>query len=194
MKNHQFFVRAIGMLSRRVLTNGIGTLIVLGALGATRLQAQPVVINLPPGPPRTAPTTATVTIGGIFGTSPATPVLTQNSQTGNLCSPGACFVGAVVARGNRGWKLQVRLASTPVGFSVRYVQTTTPPNAQAVNSGTQTLLTTTTWLTIATGATATSGSSIGVMFNANKNPGNQGVVPNATQVAAVVMYQVVANP
>ncbi len=143
---------------------------------------------------QSANTVVSTLVGGVFGFSPALPTLTQNSQTGNLCSPGACFVGSVTTRGNRGWQLQVKLASQPVGFTVRYVQTTVPASAQAVNSGVQTLLTTATWLTVATGALPTGGSVVGVMFNANRTSGNSGVQPSAAQVAAVVTYQVVAFP
>lgn len=143
--------------------------------------------------------TNSVTIGGTFSVTPAPAPLTQNAQSGGLCSPGACYTGAVTARGNQGWKLQVRLVSAPQAnapgvFSVYFVQTTVPPTAQAVNSGTATLLTTTSWLTIAQGTGATGGTSVGMMFNARKGSGNTGLQPTGAQLAPFIAYQVVPNP
>ena len=66
--------------------------------------------------------------------------------------------------------------------------------SQNVNSGTQTRLNTTTWLTVARGTGATAGTAIGVQLNANKEPGKNGVVPTAAQLAAVLAWQVVAYP
>lgn len=143
---------------------------------------------------KTASNTLTTTIGGVFDVTPVPVSLTQNAQSGNLCSPGACYTGTLTAKGNRGWQLQVRLASTPAAFYVNYVQTTTPASAQAVNSGTQTRLNTTTWLTVARSTTATAGTPIGVQFNANKNSGNGGAVPTAAQLSAVLAWQVIAYP
>ncbi len=138
--------------------------------------------------------TLSTTVGGVFLVSPPTPTLTQNSQSGNLCSPGACYVGSVTARGNRGWQLEVKLASTPSNFTVAHVQTTVPASAQAVNNGTQTWLNTTTWVPIARSTTSTAGSAVSVMFNARRNSGGNGQVPPAGDVAAVVQYRLVAYP
>lgn len=134
------------------------------------------------------------TVGGVFGFFPALPTLVQNAQTGGLCSPGSCYTGSVVARGNRGWQLQVRLGSNPAGFTVNYVATTVPPGAQAVNSGVITALNTTTWLTVAQSATAASGSTIGLQFNARRTSDKNGFVPTGAQLAAVVAYRVIAYP
>lgn len=179
-------------MSRLLCRGAAGTtLALLLTLVARTAAAQGVTVYAPPFPARVSSTNS-VTIGGAFAFT-ASP-LTQNAQSGNLCSPGACYTGTVTARGNRGWQLQVRLASAPATFYVNYVQTTAPASAQAVNSGVQTRLTTSTWLTVATGAGATGGAPVGVQLNANKVPGNTGVVPTAAQVAAVLAWQVVAHP
>jgi hypothetical protein len=172
-------------------TIGRAVVAALVTLAGRAAAAQPVTVYAPPFPARVNSTNS-VTIGGTFAFT-ASP-LTQNSQSGNLCSPGACYVGTLTTRGNRGWQLQVRLASNPATFYVNYVATTAPASAQAVNSGTQTRLNTTSWLTVATGAAATAGSPIGVQLNANKVSGNTGVVPTAAQLAAVLAWQVVAYP
>lgn len=145
-------------------------------------------------PTVTRTTVVSTTIGGVFGYTPAIPALTQNAQTGVLCSPGACYTGSVMVRGNRGWKLQVRLASNPSTFSVYFVQTTVPATVQAVNSGVATLLNTGTWLTVAQSTTPASAATISLMFNARKASGNKGVQPTGAQLAPVIAYQVVANP
>lgn len=137
---------------------------------------------------------ATVLVGANFDVSPALPSLVQNSQSGNLCSPGACYVGSVTARGNRGWQLEVKLSSTPNNFTVAHVQTTVPASAQSVNNGVQTWLNTTTWVPIARSSTSTAGSAVSVMFNARRNSGGNGQVPPAGDVAAVVQYRLVAYP
>ncbi len=144
--------------------------------------------------PVTRTTTVTTTVGGVFAVSPAQPALVQNSQSGALCSPGACYVGTVVASGNRGWQLQVRLATVPSAFTVTYVATTVPAGIQAVNSGVATPLGTSTWLTIARSTTPTSGSAVGLQFNARRTSGKDGIVPTGAQLAAVVAFQVVAWP
>ncbi len=170
--------------------------IVVGALvamGSVTAEAQTTAVAAPPFPARIQ-TSNVVTIGGAFSFSPTTIALTQNSQTGNLCSPGACYVGTISARANSSWKLQVKLASNPGAFSVYYVQTTVPASAQAVNSGVATLLSTSTWLTVATGTGATASTSIGIMFNARKGSGNSGVQPTSAQLSPVIAYQVVSNP
>ncbi len=168
------------------------------SLAASAAHAQTQTVFAPPFPAKVA-NTSRVTIGGTFSVAPVPAPLTQNSQTGGLCSPGACYTGTVVAKGNQGWKLQVRLASEPAPnapgvFTVYYVQTTVPPTAQAVNSGTATLLNTTTWLTIAQGTSASAGTSIGMMFNARRSNGNTGLQPTAAQLMPFIAYQVVANP
>ena len=157
-----------------------------GALATSRAVAQ--------SSPQVRTNRLETTVGGVFGFSPAQPTLVQNSQSGLLCSPGACYVGSVVARGNRGWQLQVRLSSKPAEFDVNYVATTVPPGTQAVNSGVITPLSTGTWLTVARSTTAAAGSTIGVQFNARKASGKNGFVPTASQLAAVLAYQVVAYP
>ncbi|WP_284351510.1 hypothetical protein [Roseisolibacter agri] len=144
-----------------------------------------------PGP-KTATNVVSTVVGGVFAHT-ASP-LTQNAQAGNLCSPGFCYTGSVTARGNRGWQLQVRLASDPGTFYVNYVQTSVPPSAQAVNSGVQTRLGTDSWLTVATGTDATAGAPIGVQLNANKVSGKNGIVPTPAQLAGVLAWQVVAYP
>jgi hypothetical protein len=90
----------------------------------------------------------------------------------------------------------VKLSGTPDNFSVNYVATTVPATAQAVNSGTQTPLcaASTCWLTIARSGAATAGTSVGMMFNANKTNGKSGKVPSAAELAAVLVYRVVAGP
>ena len=143
-------------------------------------------------PPRS--NTLFTTVGGVFQVTPATPTLVQNSQPGNLCSPGACYVGTLTARGNRGWQLQVKLVSVPGTFTVAYVQTTVPSNVQAVNSGRQTWLTAPTWVTVATSTATSAGTPVSVMFNARKGSGNSGIQPTAAQVAASLEYRVVAFP
>lgn len=138
--------------------------------------------------------TLSTTVGGVFSAMPLVPALVQNSQSGNLCSPGACYTGTLTARGNQRWQLQVKLASVPSTFTVAYVQTTVPSSAQAVNSGMRTVLDATTWLTIATGLTPSAGTPIGVMFNARKGSGNTGVQPSAEQLASTLTYRVIAFP
>lgn len=134
------------------------------------------------------------TVPGVFGYALSTPPLTQSSLTGGLCSPGACYSGTVTARGNRGWQLQVKLATAPGTFTVAYVQATVPPGVQAINKGTQTWLNTATWVTVATSTSPAAGSAVGLLFNANRTSGRDGVVPTAAQLAAVLAYQVVAYP
>lgn len=180
-------------LPHRVVAAIPALLLLAMCVGVSSVGAQGTTVYAPPFPAKIQ-TSNVVTIGGAFSFSPAAPVLTQNSQSGNLCSPGACYAGTVTAKGNSGWKLQVRLASAPGTFTVFYVQTTVPANVQAVNSGTATSLNTTTWVTVATGSSATAGAAIGVMFNARKGSGNTGIQPTGAQLAAVVTYQVVANP
>lgn len=182
--------RDFGRARRRLQI--VAAIFALSAI-ADRANAQVTTVYAPPFPAKIQ-TSNVVTIGGAYSFTPAAPVLTQNSQSGNLCSPGACYVGTVTAKGNSAWKLQVRLASVPSTFSVFYVQTTTPANVQAVNSGVATSLNANTWVTVATGSSATAGAAIGVMFNARKAPGNSGIQPSGAQLGAVVAYQVVSNP
>lgn len=158
---------------------------------AGRLGAQRTVVNSP-RIPLTQRTTTSVTIGGAFS-AVATP-LTQSAQSGNLCSPGACYTGTVTARGNQAWRLQVRLAATPSDFTVRYIKTTTPPSAQAVNSGAATTLDATKWVTIATGGGATAGVAVTATYNADRVPGRNGRVPSAAELTTALAYQVVAGP
>lgn len=162
---------------------GLGTMLLLpgSSLGAQR------------GPVST-PHVLSTTVGGVFNVTPLVPTLTQNAQSGNLCSPGACYVGTATTTANIGWQLQVKLATNPTGFTAAFVQTTAPASAQAVNSGVRTVLNTSTWLTVARGTAPTAGTPIGVMFNANKTNGNQGFVPTGAQLAAVVQYRVIAYP
>ncbi len=143
-------------------------------------------------PPRT--NTLSTTVGGVFSVTPLVPALVQSSQSGNLCSPGACYTGSLTARGNQRWQLQVKLVSVPGTFTVAYVQTTVPATAQAVNSGQQTWLNATTWLTVASSALPSAGTPIGVMFNARKGSGKTGVQPSGAQLAATIMYRVIAFP
>lgn len=143
-------------------------------------------------PPRT--NTLSTTVSGVFSVAPLVPALTQSSQTGNLCSPGACYNGTVTARGNQRWQLQVKLVSIPGTFTVAYVQTSVSGTAQAVNSGQQTWLDATTWLTVASSTHPSAGTPIGVMFNARKGSGKTGIQPTGAQLAATVMYRVIALP
>lgn len=171
----------------------IGGVMAVLLLAPAYTHAQPASTTAPPFPAKLN-STNNVTIAGAFSFFPSAVTLTQNSQSGNLCSPSACYAGSVTAKGNSGWKLQVRLASNPGTFSVNYIQTTVPPTQQAVNAGTSTPLNTTTWVTIATGSGATSGELINLLFNARKASGKNGIVPTGAQLAAVIAYQVVASP
>lgn len=143
-------------------------------------------------PPVSATNLLTTTVGSVFSWLPSPLALT--SHTGKLCSPGACYSGTVDVQANRGWKLQVKLSTTPSSFTVAFVQTTVPPNVQPVNSGTQTWLNTTTWVTIAQSDFPASKAVIGVMFNAKRVSGRGGAVPPPAQVDAVLQYQVVNHP
>jgi len=154
---------------------------------ATRstLAAQPVVVNVPPGTlPKSVPTVAQVTIGGTFSAVPVAPSLTQTSQQGNPCNPGACFSSAIAVNANQGWQLRVRVKpSAPTSFYVNWI---TQANAQVRLS--------TAWYTIRSSNTGISNSPTNLLFNANKVPGNQGVVPTAAQLSTYIEFQVVAFP
>lgn len=162
-------------------------------LAANTVAAQPVTVNAPPFPAKVTSTNH-VTIGGTFSFAPNPVPLVQNSQSGNLCSPSACYFGTVTASGNSAWKLQVRLASNSSAYSVNYIQTTVPQSQQSVNDGTSIPLNTATWVTVASGTTATAGVGVNLLFNARKSPGKNGIVPTGAQLAAVIAYRVVASP
>lgn len=171
---------------RHARTHAARVSIILASLAlGSALQAQVT-------PPRG--TTLFTTVGEVFAVTPLVPTLVQHAQSGNLCSPGACYTGTLTARGNRGWQLQVKLVTAPETFTVAYVQTTAASSAQTVNSGRQTWLTPTTWVPVATSTLASAGTPIGVMFNARRGQGNAGIQPSGAQVAASVMYRVIAFP
>lgn len=178
---------SIPLLSElRLLRVPLALLLAVGAVPAGSAYAQQI------DPPRTY--TLATTVGGVFTVTPLVPVLARNSQSGNLCSPGACYTGSVTARGNSGWQLQVKLVPTPLEFTVAFVRTTVPASVQAVNSGTQTWLNSTTWLTVASSTSSSAGADIGVMFNARRGTAASGVLPTGAQLTQAVMYRVVSFP
>ena len=151
------------------------------ATGSTLL-AQPVVVNIPPGTlPKSVPTTATVTIGGIFSIVPVAPALSQTAQQGNPCNPGACFSGQVAVNANQAWQLQVRVKpSAPTTF---YVNWLTATNAQ--------IRLATDWYTIQSGSTSSSGTPATLHFNANKVTGKNGVMPTAADLSSYLEFRLV---
>jgi len=169
------------MMSRRIL---LGLALIAVALSALsrRATAQAQTVQLPPNP-AVIHTTNTVTIAGTYSADVGS--LTQNGIQGNPCNPGACYDGSATVHANHGWKLQVTLSSTPANFTVSWIEK--PQNLPHP-------LTAGVYQTIATSTTATPAQTIGEMFNANKSSGKGGAVPTAAQVAAVLVYRVVANP
>ena len=162
--------------------------ILLGVIAPLCLSAQPITINIPPGTtPRKVPTTAAVTIGGAFSFSPAQPSLTQTVLQANICNPGACFKSSLTVRANQRWQAQVRVK--PAAPTTFYVNWITPlPVTQ-----TQVRLSTT-WYTIASNSTTTTGAPLALQFNANKVTGNTGVVPTAAALSGYIEFRVIALP
>lgn len=149
-------------------------------------QAQSVTVTAPPGTrTRTVATTATVTIGGVFTFTPATPVLTQTTGQANICNPGACFASSLSVAANQRWQLQVRVRPTaPNNFYVNWI-TPAPQTQIRLNS---------TWTTIRSATTTSTGTAVALMFNANKASGNGGNTPSAAQLTSYLEYQVIALP
>lgn len=149
--------------------------------------AQPVVVNIPPGTfPRTVPTTASVTISGAFAIVPVAPPLTQTTQQGNLCNPGACFTGTMSVQANSRWQVQVRVKPTaPTTFIVNWI--TPAPSENQVRFSTA-------WYTIKSGTTPSTSTAMPVKYNANKTTGKGGVVPTAAQLTSYLEYRIIALP
>ena len=158
-------------------------LAVAAGLIASAANAQPSTVNLPPNP-AVIHTTSSVTIPGVFTTSPG--VVTQNSFQANPCNPGACFDAPVTVHANSKWQLQVTLNQTPANFTVIWVESRSPIITHSLTAGV--------YQTVASGTTATPGQAIALMYNANKTSGKGGFVPTPAQLAAVLLYRVIAAP
>jgi hypothetical protein len=181
----RFLLRNITMTMRRFTLAAACAIVLAPFAGISVLTAQPVVVNVPPGTlPKSVPTTATVTIGGAFSIVPVAPALTQTSQQGNPCNPGACFTGSVQVNANQGWQLQVRVKPTaPATF---YVNWLTATDAQVRLS--------TNWYSVRNSATGITNSTSALRFNANKVTGKTGVMPTAAQLSSYLEFRVIAFP
>ena len=150
----------------------------LGA-GASRLGAQ--TVN---GFPRSTSSAATV-LGFLSTATPATPTVIPRSRA--ECSPGDCWSQFVSTKANARWRLQVRLAAAPVGFSVSMSLPATPATVTST-------LSTATWVDTPLTGNATSNATGEVTFYTARLGGPGGRVPTATEVATVLQYQLVRLP
>ena len=152
------------------------------ASAAQQAAGQAQSVTLPPSP-AVIHTINTVTIPGTFSVVPGSVV--QNATQGNPCNPGSCYNATATVNGNAKWRLQVTLSQTPQNFTVTWIQT---PGNQLFP------LTAGVYQTIATGTAATANQVISILYNANKTTGKGGAIPTGAQVAAVLLYRVIANP
>lgn len=136
------------------------------------------------GAPRSS-SVSTAVIGFLTSATPAVPTLIPKGRA--KCSPGECYSQLVAVKANATWRLQVRLAATPVGFSVALSAPASPATVSAA-------LTTATWVNTPLTGTATKGTTGEVTFYTAKLSGPSGKIPSAAELAAVLQYQVVRTP
>jgi hypothetical protein len=154
--------------------------------------AQRVTSNLPPNP-AVVKTTATVVVGSVFGvtTAPVLQLTPARDGTGLFnfngpCDPGACFEVTANVRANTRWRLQVTLNQTPADFTVTVVESLLPFVMHQLSAGD--------YETVATGLIRTNGQPVLIFLAANKTKAKGAFVPNASQLAGVLSYRVIAAP
>ena len=145
----------------------------------SRLSAQTIG-----GAPRSS-SSATAILGFLSTVTPATPTLIPRTRA--RCSPGDCWSQFVGVRANANWRLQVRLATAPVGYTVSMSLPATPATVVTV-------LSTATWVDTPLTGSATATRNGEVTFYTARRTGPTGRVPTATEVAGVLQYQMIRLP
>lgn len=128
---------------------------------------------------------ATATVQFLWLTQPG--VLTVVTKSRAKCAPGECFSQFVGVKANAGWQLQVKLLVPTSGFTVD-LSTSARPNTPVAR------LSATNWTPTGTLGSSTANHSSEVTFYGRKASGPSGRVPTATDLATLVLYQVVRAP
>ena len=150
------------------------------SLTADPARAQRAVSGTP-----TTQSGATAVVPFLWQTQPG--VLTVITKSRAKCTPGECFSQFVGVRANAGWRLQVKLMVPTSGFTVD-LSTSARPSTSVVS------LSATSWTPTGISGSSTANQTGEVTFYGKKSSGPSGRVPTATDLGALIQYQVVRVP
>ncbi len=139
---------------------------------------------VPTGAPR-ATATASASVSFLSGVTTAPPSVIPRARA--KCTPGECFSQFVAVRANATWRLQVRVSTVPVGYTVSLSTPGTPATALTPLG--------TAWTAVPyVNGVATRGVTPEITFYGARVPGPNGRVPGANDINGIVQYQVVPSP
>lgn len=151
-----------------------------GSAVPAKLRAQ-APLPLTTSKPTPIESMASVVIGAMFMVDPAQPILVESPQSIERCSPLTCFRGGLSVRSNQRWQLQVSVAPTGgVDAPLTWLPVNAPEFALSA-----------TWQTVASGASATSGTDIVVRIGVG---GPTAQRPTATLLSAALRYRLIPLP
>lgn len=151
-----------------------------GSALPTKLRAQ---APLPPTTSKPTPieSMATVVIGAMFMVDPAQPILVESPSSVDRCAPLTCFRGGLSVRSNQRWQLQISVAPTGgVDAPLTWLPFDAPELALSA-----------TWQTVASGASATSGTDIMLRVGVG-GPSSQR--PSASLLSTALRYRIIPLP